>query len=134
MTDQTNTNTANTQDQTKVKSAKYNVTNPTRADHVINTVGGHKRIPAGTVVENVEIADTEAKAMKELHKKAGEGQFVKLDSASGGDDSKTERLPDDKLAKDPLPGDQLSKDKLPDPSKDPLPSQDPHNRDRKNRQ
>ncbi len=114
------------------KSSKYNVTNPTKADHVIHDATGKKKlIPAGGVVESVELYDDEAEALKDTHKKMGDGNFISLSSASGGDSTGDPKpLPVDQLTRDPRPGDEPSKDKAFDPQRNPLPSQDPRNAER----
>jgi len=133
MVDQNDTtdNTGRVTHHDKPKTSRHNVTNPTRADHVINTVDGKKMvIPAGKVVENVEIADTEVESLKDTHKKMGDGNFISLTPGSGGNDGKGPEykpLPSDQLTRSPRPGDEPSKDKSFDPARNPLPGQDTTN-------
>lgn len=62
---------------------KYNVTNPTKANHVINSATGRQvLIESGKVVENVEITDTEAESMRDTLKKMGDGKFLSLSAVA----------------------------------------------------
>lgn len=62
---------------------KYNVTNPTKANHVINSATGRQvLIESGKVVPNVEITDTEAQSMRDTLKKMGDGKFLSLSAVA----------------------------------------------------